>query len=304
VRRIGEDEVEDCFARVTATCALGFAHIARRIARIRSGSWNQFRRQTIGLLEHANGIVGAIDVLAIRCSIVVVIDAVVADFGLRHAVWREETRRIGTIDFIVAIVVDAVITNLGRAILTSRGDEARRIGTIDEFVAIFVLSSHTHFGFAGGNTSAREFPSAIGVGAIDEQIAIVVGFVIAKFESVLAGARLRGDAIGIAAIDDAIAIVVESVVASRGFIRQTAARGSSLTIGIETIDDAIAIVVRAIATIFARRRRHAAAIRNLFARRIAAIGYAITIVVGAVGTAFRIAWKNLRVRIVAIASTA
>jgi hypothetical protein len=112
-RRVGEHEVENGFSGITATSPLRFAHIARRIADVRTRAWDQFRRQAIGLLNDTNGIIRAIDVLTIRRSVVVVIDPIVTDFGLGHAIGRKETRRIGTIDLVVAIVVNPVITNLG-----------------------------------------------------------------------------------------------------------------------------------------------------------------------------------------------
>lgn len=250
VRRIRQDEIENSFASISAACAFGFADIAGGIARVRARPRNEFRGQTVGLLHDTNGRIRAIGILAIDESIVVVIGAVVAHLRFGHAIRSKETRRIGTIDFVVAIVVLTVVANLRCTALTRRRNEARRIGAIDEFVAVFVLPSRTHFGLAWRYTRARVFPGAIRVRAIDEQIAIVVRLVVTRLDRILTSARFRCRAIAVVAVDLAIAIVIESVVTHRRLVRQTSACGSTQAIRIEAIDDHIAIVVEAIATIF------------------------------------------------------
>jgi hypothetical protein len=215
------------------------------------------------LLDHANGVVGAIGILAIDKAVVVIVEAIVANFWLGHAIRREMTRRIGAIDLVVAIVVFTVVANLGRAVLTRGRNEARRIGTINEFVAVLVQSARTYFRFARRHANAREYAITIGIRTIDEQIAIVVLMIPTRFGGRLARAMLGGNTIGFVAIDRTVAIVVEAIVTTGRFVRQTSTRRRTLTIGIETIDDRVAIVVEAIGTSFPTGRRRTSAIHSL-----------------------------------------
>lgn len=304
MRGIRQNEVENRFARVTSTGAFRFAHITRGIASVGPRSWNQLRRQAVCLLNHANGIVGAIQILTIDGSIVVVVDAVVTNLGFGHTIRRKEARRVRTIDLVVAVVVLAVIANFSGTILAGRRHKARRVRAINEFVAILVQSASAHFGFARRHAYAGNLAIAVGIGTIDEQIAIIVRMIVARFYGILAFACLGRRAIEIRAIDGSVAVIVEAIVATRRLVRQTAACRSSLAIRIEAIDDLVAIVIDAVVTNFSRRRRHASTFRSRFARGISTILDTIAIVVRAIHTVFSIAWKNLRIHVIAITASA
>ncbi len=252
---------------------------------------------------HTNGVVRAIGILAIDKSIVVVIDAIVAYFRFGQTVRRKETGRVRAVDLVVAIVVDSVIANFGRTILTSWRNEARRIGAINEFVAVFIEATHTHFGFARRHTHAGEYAATFRIRAIDEQIAIIVRFIATIFSNCLACAIRRRNAIAVVAIDRSIAIVVESIVTRGRFVRQTSARRRALTFGVETIDDLVAIVIDSVVAHFPARRRNTTTLRRLFTHRIGTIRNTITIVVRTIRAVFSITWKNLRIHVIAIATT-
>lgn len=304
MRRSREHEIKHGLARVSATHAFRFAHVACGIACVRTRARNELRRQAVGLLLHADGIVGTIGILAIGILVIVVVESVVADLRLGRAIRGKETRLIGAIDLVVAIVVLAVVANLRAAVLARRRNEARRIRAIDEFVAIFVESARAHLRLARRHAHAWEFAIAIGIGAIDEQIAIVVLVIVTGLEHRLAAAILRCGAIGIFAVDAAIAIVVEAVVARRCFVRQASTSRSSLAIRVETVDDRIAIVINAVVTHFPVWFGNASAIRHLKTSGIGAICNAITVIVGAVETVLFVAREYLLIQVVAIATAA
>jgi hypothetical protein len=284
--------------------SFGFADVSRGITEVRARPGNELRGQTIGLLEHTNGVVCAIRILAVDLLVMVVVNAVVANLGNRSAIRSEETRRIGTIDLIVAIVVLAVVTDLGSAILACWRYETGGIGAIDELVAIFIDAPRTYFGFAGRHASAGENTETVGIRTVDEQIAIVIRLIVAKFGRRLARTSRRPDAIEIITIDAAVTIVIETIVAIQFFIRQAATCRRALTIGIETVNNGIAIVVDTVATLLAGRCWRTSAIRSLCTRKVVAIGDAIAIIVRAIGAILGMARINLRIEVIAIAATA
>src|SRR5262249_46592013 len=153
-------------------------------------------------------------------------------------------------------------------------------------------------GRAGRHAGALGLSGAGRIGAIDEQVAVVVDAVRTVLGGRLALTGLGRGAIGVGAVDLAVTVVVEAVLALADLVRIAAARRGVHAIGVEAVHLAVAVVVLPVLAIL--RDRRAAAIGDAGARRIDAVGDAVAVVVDPVGADLRRARVDGGIEIVAI----
>jgi len=246
--------------------------------------------------------IGALFILAIGITVAVVIEAVVADLSHRLAARGENAGRISAIDDQVAVIVDAVIADLRLTVLTRGRGCTVGVGAIGLTVAVVVEAVTADLGRTGRDAGARKNALATRIGAVHQEVAIVVAAVEAILEVVEALALLFGGAVGVITIEGAIAVFVEAVEAGARLGRSAAAGRRPNTLRVEAIDDLVAVVVLAVVAIFGHRG--ATAVGHVEAGRVEAIFYAVAVVVRTVEAVLRLNGRDLVIEVIAIGAAA
>jgi hypothetical protein len=131
---------------------------------------------------------------------------------------------IGAIYGTVAVVVRTVVADLGRALGARGREQAVGIGAVDKSITVVICPVVTHFRDARLDADTRAAPGAIGVQTVHEQIAVVVGSVRAVFGLCLTATQRGITAIRVRTIALSVAIVVHAVVTAIHFVQRAAAR--------------------------------------------------------------------------------
>src|SRR5690606_16349333 len=103
--------------------------------------------------------------------------------------------------------------------------------------------------------ATREAPRAVGIGAVDEQVAVVVDAVRAALRRALTEAGRGVRAVEVVAVEEAVAVVVEPVLAEARLVGRAATGGRADTVGVVAVDRSVAVVIDAVDAVLAPWRR-------------------------------------------------